>query len=1250
MTVDTAGSLSISDTTIWTLPAAGYLAVDATTNDNTTTSGVIDLNVETSTDNNTGINLYYTSLDDDAADTLFGFKTYLDIAEDATANDIVYGHSIEIDQADTGGGSIYGMRIQAVDAGAGVVTAGLLIDNAQSSDIDMTDGILIQATTDGSMPDAIDVSDAEITNALNVGANTIIGTTGAITYSGATTWSSTAGDLTIASSDTGDGGSYDLILQAGNSVTSAGADGNDIAIETEDDFLVETKDDMDMDIAGSFILTAADAAGSAITLTTSNGAGGIDIDPGTGGIDVDLDATGVFAIDGDLVAIGSTGADGNVAVDDGDLYVVGVLEVDSELELDGTFDLDSTGTVDGSSLTGDLFTITGSVAATNDGVDALAVSHTLTDSDASAGINLTVTNVDDGTAPDTFYGMLMTIDDNSTSADDTAYGLYIDNPDSGGADADLATDAFIVLDNSDDTVLVADGILFTSAGGAITDAIDASDTNITNALNVGANTITGGEAIIDFTDFDLSADGLITIANDADGVGLTIAPDAATTTAIDVTDTDITNAISVGANTIAGTTAVIDFTDFDVDADGKVTLAPDTAGDALAINFGAAQALQAIVIDAATNDSTAADGIINLTVDTTTDNAEAIYIDYEITDDNSSGTHSVINVASTMTSNDGDAFYGIQVADLGGSPGGGNEYAIYQAGNSWDYGLYVTDDAYFGDNVSVTDDLAIEGILDLGSLDTFGADDTSPDVSGGIYFSNGDNTAEQVIESFDNGVAGQTIYVKVVTDAQGEITFDCDDTEAGANNLNCGTTDVVMDNGDHTVWIYDGTSWNLLAFVDVSVDNSGGADIAEWMKSDQDLSPGTVVVSHPSKAEYVVSSGKGYDIRAVGVVADIEGVLGDLTPGLLLGNEADGTPVTLAGRVWAKFDSQNGDVGPGDPLTSAPDGKLMKAVKAGPTVGKALSTGVNGYVITLLDMGWFDPIFLAEEEGDEVATLALEEEGEVLAATSEGEILALGGSLEKDETLQVSLIEEMAGLRVLENAEIVGTLKVEKAALFEGTIEVSGRLYVAGDLEIGGALIQEFTAGGELSAGDVVYISGANTVNKASSASEASLPAIGLAVSETQAGENVKVAVAGTVKGLSGLSAGRIYYLGSWGAMTAVEPKELIQVIGVARSENEFLVMPGLDYRVVEVAEVEEEIVEEEVEESTEATEETMESNLPEPSTAPSVEPSPSPEPEPESESKSESGSEGPSSSPSPTESPLPAESPSEEPSPSPAD
>ncbi len=70
----------------------------------------------------------------------------------------------------------------------------------------------------------------------------------------------------------------------------------------------------------------------------------------------------------------------------------------------------------------------------------------------------------------------------------------------------------LLLDNQDGSQAVADGLRIQAAGGGITDAIDASDAELVNALNVGDNTIAGTTAVIDFSNFDVLGNGDTTTA------------------------------------------------------------------------------------------------------------------------------------------------------------------------------------------------------------------------------------------------------------------------------------------------------------------------------------------------------------------------------------------------------------------------------------------------------------------------------------------------------------------------------------------------------------------------------------------------------------------------------------------------------------------------------------------------------------------------------------------------------------------
>lgn len=96
---------------------------------------------------------------------------------------------------------------------------------------------------------------------------------------------------------------------------------------------------------------------------------------------------------------------------------------------------------------------------------------------------------------------------------------------------------------------------------------------------------------------------------------------------------------------------------------------------------------------------------------------------------------------------------------------------------------------------------------------TFADLDTSPSVKGGRAFETYTNAI--TINDFDNGYAGQEITVI----SRAAVTYDTTGT-----NLTGSSVDIVTAAGDATRWYCtDGTTWVLLAYVDVSADNSAGA-------------------------------------------------------------------------------------------------------------------------------------------------------------------------------------------------------------------------------------------------------------------------------------------------------------------------------------------------------------------------------------------------------------------------------------------
>jgi len=117
----------------------------------------------------------------------------------------------------------------------------------------------------------------------------------------------------------------------------------------------------------------------------------------------------------------------------------------------------------------------------------------------------------------------LTADDDSlifrnpaTSGTDSGYILKLDQLATGAVDvlqiSNAGTGTLLTLDSSG-TGTSADGILIRqTSSGTITDAIDVTDETITNAINVGTNTIAGTTANIDLTYFDVAGTtGAVTI-------------------------------------------------------------------------------------------------------------------------------------------------------------------------------------------------------------------------------------------------------------------------------------------------------------------------------------------------------------------------------------------------------------------------------------------------------------------------------------------------------------------------------------------------------------------------------------------------------------------------------------------------------------------------------------------------------------------------------------------------------------------
>ena len=99
------------------------------------------------------------------------------------------------------------------------------------------------------------------------------------------------------------------------------------------------------------------------------------------------------------------------------------------------------------------------------------------------------------------------------------------------------------------------------------------------------------------------------------------------------------------------------------------------------------------------------------------------------------------------------------------------------------------------------------------TFQTFASGDYTPSVANGNLFKTYNGFSEGAT-SFDDGVAGQIVTI-ISTNS---FTY----MVSGSANLKGGTTNIATNDGDVTTWVYDGTYWYLMNFMDQSADLSGG--------------------------------------------------------------------------------------------------------------------------------------------------------------------------------------------------------------------------------------------------------------------------------------------------------------------------------------------------------------------------------------------------------------------------------------------
>lgn len=183
-------------------------------------------------------------------------------------------------------------------------------------------------------------------------------------------------------------------------------------------------------------------------------------------------------------------------------------------------------------------------------VNTFTFSHTVGDQNFFA---FDVNQVDDAFATDNLDVIKLALTSESGDAGDTFEGIVIEWEE---GVANTIMDAGIRINNLETTTAtLTDAIKIESTGVdlGVTDAIDASDSNILNALNAGANVILGTTAVIDFTNFDVSTAGAVTAVGVNSGSGLIQGTGGLTNTGtVSINDNAGTNTTSIGGGSTTG--------------------------------------------------------------------------------------------------------------------------------------------------------------------------------------------------------------------------------------------------------------------------------------------------------------------------------------------------------------------------------------------------------------------------------------------------------------------------------------------------------------------------------------------------------------------------------------------------------------------------------------------------------------------------------------------------------------------------
>jgi hypothetical protein len=224
-------------------------------------------------------------------------------------------------------------------------------------------------------------------------------------------------------------------------------------------------------------------------------------------------------------------------------------------------------------------------------------------------------------------------------------------------------------------------------------------------------------------------------------------------------------------------------------------------------------------------------------------------------------------------------------------------------------------------------------------------------------FESGNNSYAAQLEQ-TNATASNGLYIKTQTTNSTDAAL-----HVASNN---GATQIISARNNGNVGIGNSAPTEKLHVTgngkftgNLTVDGNIAAkyqDVAEWVRSAEQLAAGTVVVLDSTKSNQVIASTQSYDTRVAGVISE--------QPGITLGESGEGKVlVATTGRVRVKVDASRGAIKIGDLLvTSDIPGVAMKSEpvnlggvqihRPGTLIGKALEPLArgSGTILVLLSL------------------------------------------------------------------------------------------------------------------------------------------------------------------------------------------------------------------------------------------------------------------------------------------------------------